>query len=79
MFFTRRKPDDVAGPEFFHRSAPALRVAAAGGDDGSGCARGGTGLERRVNPHRAGEPVGGADGGGLGTGAFDVPVLNFFD
>ena len=79
MFLARRKPDDVARPNFFNRSAPALCQSAASGhdqglaqrvrvprgasarlkrDDGTGHSRRITALERRVNAHRAGKPVG---------------------
>ena len=79
MLLARRKPDDVARPDFFNRPAPALRASAAGShnqrltqrmrvprgagagfkrDDGAGNPRGVASLERRVNAHRAGEPVG---------------------
>jgi hypothetical protein len=33
MFFTRRKPDDIAGMNFFNRAALALCASAAGGDN----------------------------------------------
>ena len=33
MFLAGRKPDDVAGPDFFNRPAPALCASAASGDD----------------------------------------------
>src|SRR5205823_3827515 len=33
MLLVRRKPDDIAGPDFLDRSAVALRPAKAGSDD----------------------------------------------
>src|SRR4029079_8614829 len=33
MFLAGRKPDDVARPDFLHRTVPALRPAAAGRND----------------------------------------------
>ena len=35
MFFTRRKPDDIAGMNCFNRAALALRESAAGGNNQS--------------------------------------------
>ena len=33
MLFAGRKPDHIAGPDFFNRPAPALRASTPGGDN----------------------------------------------
>jgi hypothetical protein len=63
MLLARRKPDHIAGPDFFNRPAPALRATATRGHNQrlpqrmGMPGRPGAGLERNARADRAGRGV----------------------
>ncbi len=75
------RPAPALGPAAAgdHDQGLAQRVGVPGGpgsrlegDRGAGCARRSGGLEQRIDPHRAGEPVGRSSAGRAGTTSGDV-------